>query len=246
MDMKTIAIWNMKGGVGKTTLTINLAYMWSQMGKRILVIDLDPQVNTTPVFTKANENGVTIADVLEDPGKAKGAVRHTRYPDIDIIKGSACLWEGYPEDSLERAIETIKESYDAVLIDCQPSCGTLTRTALYTADIVLTPAIMDRFCLENLRTASDILADMEEDRKKELKWAIFANKVKGIKSQMSIHRDLLIRHNYPFLGTAIRDSAVVPNSLALRKPVAKHMKGSPVAKDLWDLSQEVWEVAANG
>lgn len=241
-----IATWNMKGGVGKTTAAINLAYDWSMMGYRILTIDLDPQVNMTPIFTKANENGLTIVDVMEEPERARSALRRTRFQGIDIIKGSACLWEGYAEDALHRALSGIRGEYDAILIDCQPSCGTLTRSALYAADMVLIPAVLDRFCLDNLRTAEDILSDVEEDRGKEIKWMVFANKVKGIRSQKSIYMDIMEKHDYPFLGKCISDCAAIPNALAQRKPVARHAKRSTASADFQALAEEVWEVVSNG
>lgn len=241
-----ITVWNMKGGVGKTTTTINLAYDWSEQGRRILVIDLDPQVNTTPIFTKANENGTTITDVIEGQGKAREAVRRTRFKNVDIIKGSSSLWEGYDIDSLARALSGVRQDYDAIVIDCQPSCGSLTRNALYTADVILTPAVLDRFCLDNLRTAGDILSDMEDDREKETRWMVFANKVRNIRSQKLIYEDIMRKCDYPFLGTCISDCAAIPNSLALRKPVARHASNSPASMDFRSLAEEVWEVVQNG
>lgn len=237
-----LAVWNLKGGVGKTTTTINLAYELAGRGGRILVIDLDPQVNTTPIFVKANEFGHTVLDVLEEPEKAEKAIRRTRYKCIDIIKGSSSLWEGYQMDSLSRALKDIRYCYDAVLIDCQPSCGSLTRNALCAADIVLTPVVLDRFCLDNLHTVGNILSDIEDEKNGIFKWLIFANKVKNIRSQKRIYTDIMERCDYPFLDTCISERAAVPNALALRKPLAKHSKNDSATTDFRALSQEIWEV----
>lgn len=241
-----IAVWNLKGGVGKSTSIINLAYELGTMGHKILIVDLDPQVNSTPIFVKANENGVTVADVMADPKKAKSAVRRTKFTNIDIIKGSASLAEGYEVDSLLRALMDIRKGYDLVLIDCQPSCGSLTRNALYAADIILTPAVLDRFCLDNLRTASDVLADIEEGKGESPKWAIFANRIKNIKSQMTIYGDIMQKCDYPFLNTCVRECAAIPNALAQRKPVARHARRSPAAEDFQALAEAVLGVIVNG
>lgn len=236
------AVWNLKGGVGKTTTTINLAYDWAELGGRVLVIDLDPQVNTTPIFTKANELGCTVLDILETSERAGRAACRTKYKNIDIIKGSASLWEGYQEDALERGLRDVRQDYDAIVIDCQPSCGSLVRNALYAADVILTPVVLDRFCLDNLHTVSDIISDIESDKEKEVGWKVFANKVRNICSQKDIYTDLTERSDYPFLDTCISDRAAVPNSLARRKPLRRHAKNNAATTDFEALSREIWEV----
>jgi len=241
-----IAVWNLKGGVGKSTTTINLAYELGTMGHKVLIVDLDPQTNTTPIFTKANENGVTIADVMHEPEKGRSAVRRTKYENIDIIKGSSALTEGYDEYSLLKALMDVRQGYELVVIDCQPSCGSLTRNALYAADIILTPAVLDRFCLDNLRTASDILTDVESEKEETSKWIVFANRIRNIKSQMIIYQDVMGKCDYPFLGTCVRECAAIPNALVQRKPVARHARRSPAAKDFQALAEDVLGVAVNG
>ena len=85
--MKVYVIGNLKGGVGKTTTTVNLAYTYAEMGGRTLVIDLDPQCNCTRFFAKVNEYNKTIKDVLEAPEHINSAIYRTKYEDIDMFRG---------------------------------------------------------------------------------------------------------------------------------------------------------------
>ena len=138
MKMKVYVIGNLKGGVGKTTTTVNLAYTYAEMGGRTLVIDLDPQCNCTRFFAKVNEYNKTIKDVLEAPEHINSAIYRTKYEDIDIIKGSVKTLEQKSPWSLKEALGYIKKEYDVCLIDTRPVFDILTKNALYAADVLLT------------------------------------------------------------------------------------------------------------
>lgn len=88
---KVYAVWNEKGGVGKSTTTVNLAAIFAQKGRRVLVVDYDPQNNVTPFFAQANENRKTVLDVIAHPQKIKSCIYRSKYQNIDIIKGNSTL-----------------------------------------------------------------------------------------------------------------------------------------------------------
>ena len=109
--MKTIAIANLKGGVGKTTTSINLSYSLMSLGEKVLLIDLDPQCNSTRFFAKVNCTGKTVQDVLADPTAINHCIYRTKYEKIDIIRGSA--QENCPgEYQLKDAFVNLKKEYD--------------------------------------------------------------------------------------------------------------------------------------
>lgn len=233
--MKVISVWNMKGGVGKTTTTINLAYNFSVMGYHVLVLDLDPQVNCTPVFAELSEKNKTIQNVLET-GRITGSyIYRSRYKNIDVIKGSDSLMESYAPDILKTAFNTVKDAYDIVLADCRPAFEALTQNAVFASDLILTPVILDRFCLDNLKLVKKLLDQSGADAD----WKIFANRIRNVKSQMEIYQEVVGKNKYPFLNTCINDRAAVPNALAYRKPVMLHQGGSSAARDFTQLAYEV-------
>lgn len=238
--MKVYVIGNLKGGVGKTTTTVNLAYTYAEMGGRTLVIDLDPQCNCTRFFAKVNEYNKTIKDVLEAPEHINSAIYRTKYEDIDIIKGSIKTSEQKSPWSLKEALGYIKKEYDVCLIDTRPVFDVLTKNALYAADVLLTPVKFDNFCRDNLAMVEDAYHELKE-KNPELKWKVFANMVANVKAQKVSSADLLGKHDYPFLQSCISRTAIVDNALSLYKPVAKHRGGSNVAQDFVDLVDELLE-----
>lgn len=245
--MRTITISNLKGGVGKTTSAVNLAFSLSLMGKRVLVVDADPQTNLTPFFTNANPNGHTLRDVLNRPDQVKCCVYRSRYAKVDIIKGDT----GIQEEEvctvwvIDRALHIVGERYDYCVIDTRPAFERLTEAAFHASDMILTPACLDKFCRDNLALVEDYISDNFGGDPDELQpiWRIFATKVdEGRRAQRKIFADLMEKHEYSFLHTCISRSAVVDNALEYYKPVQKHRSGSPVTADYMELAREVMEL----
>ena len=169
---KAIAIFNQKGGVGKTTTNINLAACLAIKGKKVLVLDIDPQGNTTSglgISKRGLEN--TMYDVLiTDSYDPKNAVRHTVVEGLDIIPASVELagaevemvqLEGR-EKRLKRALDTIRDGYDYIFIDCPPSLGLLTINSLTAVDSVLIPIQCEFYALEGV---SQLMSTIELVRK---------------------------------------------------------------------------------
>ncbi|MFR0842089.1 MAG: ParA family protein [Mediterraneibacter faecis] len=107
--MKTIAIANLKGGCGKSTSSVNLAYSLMSLGKKILLIDLDPQCNSTRFFTKVNGTGKTVQNVLANPKSINQCIYRTKYKNIDIIRGLA-KENDTGEYQLKNAFENLKKN----------------------------------------------------------------------------------------------------------------------------------------
>ena len=156
---RIIAIANQKGGVGKTTTTVNLSACLAEAGKRVLVIDMDPQGNTTSGFgldKEGTEN--TVYDVLIGECDLKDAIRTTAVKKLDIVTSNIDLTGAEiellnveeKEYILRKEAETIENKYDYVIIDCPPSLNMLTVNALTTADTVLIPIQCEYYALEGL------------------------------------------------------------------------------------------------
>jgi len=156
---KIIAIANQKGGVGKTTTSVNLAASLGVLEKKILLIDADPQANATSglgIEVESVETGTY--QLLEHTVSAKKAIVSTSSPNLDIIPAHIDLVaieielvdQENRESMLKTAIKDLKDDYDFVLIDCAPSLGLLTLNALTSADSVLIPIQCEYFALEGL------------------------------------------------------------------------------------------------
>lgn len=158
---KRIAIVNQKGGVGKTTTCVNLASALHSKGQRVLVCDFDPQANATSGFgiDKSTVNP-SIYEVLIQNIPCKKAIRSTPFCDVipvnKALAGAGIEMIGLPdrEHLLRRALDTVAQEYDFLLIDCPPSLELLTLNALCAADTVLVPVQCEYYALEGL---SDLL-----------------------------------------------------------------------------------------
>lgn len=156
---KTIAIANQKGGVGKTTTSINLSASLAAKGKKILVIDADPQGNTTSGFgIEKNDLENTIYELMLSECSIKECILNDVIPGVSIIPSNVNLAAAEieligidrKEYILKREVEWIKDGYDYIMIDCPPSLNLLTLNAMTTADSVLVPIQCEYYALEGL------------------------------------------------------------------------------------------------
>ena len=174
---KIIAIANQKGGVGKTTTSINLAASLGVLEKKVLLIDADPQANASSglgIDVDAVEGGTY--HVLEHSISAKDAIVKTSSPNVDIIPANIDLVaieielvdKEDREYMLKRALVNITDDYDYILIDCAPSLGLITLNSLVAADSVIVPIQCEYFALEGLGKLLNTIKSIQNIHNTEL------------------------------------------------------------------------------
>lgn len=156
---KIVSIVNQKGGVGKTTTSVNLAAAIGIAGKKVLLVDADPQGNTTSGYG-INKKSVQVSsyELLIGKGKTDQATIKTEYKNVDIIPASIDLAAAevdlieidHREAQLKMALSVVRDKYDYIFIDCPPSLGLITINALNVSDTVLVPIQCEYFALEGL------------------------------------------------------------------------------------------------
>lgn len=158
---KIIAIVNQKGGVGKTTTTVNLTAALTELGKRVLMCDFDPQANATSgMGVDKNAASPNIYDVLISQADPRKAVVSTKYGDVlpsnKMLAGAGVEMIALPQREylLQQALNALAPDYDYILIDCPPSLEMLTVNALCAAGSLLVPVQCEYYALEGL---SDLL-----------------------------------------------------------------------------------------
>jgi len=157
---KIIAIANQKGGVGKTTTSINLAAGLAYLSKKVLLIDFDPQGNATQgVGHRVGLKDLTVYDALLNDVNVDECIKSLNRPPLDILPANINLAgadlelakiEERREQYLTKAIEAVKDRYDYIIIDCPPSLGLLNTNALTAADSVLIPVQCEYYALEGI------------------------------------------------------------------------------------------------
>ncbi|PFA68227.1 sporulation initiation inhibitor Soj [Bacillus sp. AFS015802] len=156
---RIVAVTNQKGGVGKTTTSVNLGACLAYIGKKVLLVDIDPQGNATSgVGVEKGDVQQCIYDVLVDDVDVKDTIKQSKVENLSIVPATISLAgaeiELVPtisrEVRLKKALEKVKDEFDYVIIDCPPSLGLLTINALTASDAVVIPVQCEYYALEGL------------------------------------------------------------------------------------------------
>ena len=167
---KILAVVNQKGGVGKTTTAVNLTAALHDLGLKVLLVDFDPQANATSgLGVDKRRIKESVYDVVINGAAAAAAVVKTPYGDVlpshpDLAgAGVELLSIGNPNHQLAAALQTVRDQYDLILIDCPPSLELLTLNGLCAADGILVPVQCEYFALEGL---SDLMSTLRAVKRK--------------------------------------------------------------------------------
>lgn len=167
---RTIAVANQKGGVGKTTTVINLGASLAAAEKRVLLVDFDPQANcTSGLGLPKNREGMNAYDVISGNLSIEEAIVSCGLPFLEVLPGSIALAGAEVELAsaeerefvLRGVLDTVREKFDYIVIDCPPSLGLLTLNALVAADEVLIPIQAEYFAMEGV---TELLRTLERVR----------------------------------------------------------------------------------
>ncbi len=240
MATRSIAVANQKGGVGKTTSTVSIAACAAEAGRRVLVVDLDPQASATRWLGATDELG-SVLDVLAGDAKAREVVVPSTVQHIDVIPASINLVSveralgGQPgaEMVLARALEDIAGDYDLLLLDCPPTLGLLAVSALVAAGEVLVPVGMGSMELDGV---ADLLRSVQlvaERLRPGL--AVTAVLPSGFDRRQKLSQDVLAALTQRF-GTdvvlpPIRTSVRMAEAPSAREPITSYAPRSAVAED---------------
>lgn len=175
---RTIAIANQKGGVGKTTTAVNLSACLAYLGKKTLLIDIDPQGNASSgIGINKGDVESCIYDVLIDEENVTSVIHQTKVENLDIVPATISLAGAEielvstisREVRLKKALQHVKPMYDYIIIDCPPSLGLLTLNALTASDAVIIPVQCEYYALEGLSQLLSTVRLVQKHLNKELR-----------------------------------------------------------------------------
>ncbi len=248
---QVISVVNQKGGVGKTTTTVSLGAALAEYGRRVLIVDFDPQgALSVALGLNPNELGLTVYNLLSDATcDVRDVIRNTEQPNLDLLPSNIDLAaaelqlvsEVGREHALARALEPVLPDYDIILIDCQPSLGLLTLNALSASSGVIVPLECEYFALRGVALLTETIEKVKGRLNPDLQ-------VIGVVATMYDPRTLHSREVYArviqafgdlVFQTAIHRTVKFPDAAVAGQPIELFAPGSVGAEAYKALAREV-------
>ncbi|MBT1165733.1 ParA family protein [Bifidobacterium simiarum] len=247
---RIIAMCNQKGGVGKTTSSINIAGALCNYGRRVLIVDFDPQ-GAASVGLGINANAVddTIYTALFSPAMDPHVVvQHTRFPGLDIIPANIDLsaaevqlvTEVGREQVLAGVLRPLRDEYDLIIVDCQPSLGLLTVNALTAADGVIIPVAAEFFALRGVA----LLMQSIEKVKTRINPSLEVDGVLVTMYTRTLHSEEVMTRIYEafqekVFHTVITRSIKLPDATIAAAPITMYAPQHKTAKEYREVAREM-------
>ncbi len=252
--MKIIAIANQKGGCGKTTTAVQLAAILGEQGRRVLLIDMDPQGHATLGLGQANTGLPGLFEVMQEKTTLQQTICRDLAENLDLLPATISL--GALERMLDEAsgrerwlldqLLTLPEDYDRVIIDCPPALGLLSINALRAAQLVLVPVDLSLFALDGLERLRETLRMIETRCGLDLPLVVLPNM---FSERTRLARTLLdgLREWYGerLLQTRIRATVKLREAAYRGRPLTRHARTAPVTEDFRALAREIEERLAS-
>lgn len=244
--MKAIAVYNHKGGIGKTVTTINFAYGLAERRKRILIIDMDPQGNASSFCKQYDLSKISVRELLSGMKMPSRCVRRTglHWKDIDIIPSNIGLREMTKDmliggvETLRRAFWALEDKYDYCIVDCPPSVDFLIEVIMAAVDDVIIPMKPDRFSADGLGSVLDIIQDFGGGEVTAgCLFTQFYRHKDAIRSVESVIRT----HDVKIYDSVIRRCSAVDHSILVRRPLASCASKSTATLDYEEFTDEYLE-----
>lgn len=249
---KIIAFANQKGGVGKTTSAVNIAASVGILGKKVLLIDLDPQGNTTSGVGINKKNlKATSYELLINETTADKAIIQTEFKNLAVIPSNISLagaeFDLYQLDNreyrLKEQLQQIKDNYDYIFIDCPPSLGMITVNALAAADAVIIPMQCEYYALEGLSQLMLTIRKIKQLYNPELEiCGILITMFNGrLILTMQVISELKKYYSDKLFKTPVSRNVRLSEAPSFGTPVYYHDKSSKGAKEYLDVAKELLE-----
>ena len=248
--MSIVSVINQKGGVAKTTTSLNVVSSWAKMGKKVLLVDLDPQSSATKAIFGNQEFERTMYDVVVGGCTAEDAVQYSTEFGVDVIPAEIML-SGVDlqlaahfgrEQILRKKFESLSREYDSILIDCSPSLGLMTINALLASKDIIIPICPEYFSLKGIEL---ILATLQNIRTglghRVNVRGVVITRYRDRKVAKDVIRQVRETYNLNVYPSYIPDSIAVEEAHHAHLPVHDYAPRSPASKAYLQLSHELWQ-----